>query len=331
MKKKLNIGDRVKVNGKAGVIRYISDDEPTILVEFDEFINGHSGKSSGREYKDGHCWWYNPEAIEKICPDKLIFKGNETILIKDGKEYVSKCADGDVYDKEKGLLLCLAKANGVSYEDLRKMIDGAEDKNKEMAVKIGACIKAMVEAGRKAWEGVDKEVKALKDFNNANVKPEAEKTVKEVKRPAKVGEYIKIVKAFYPIGGYKDGDILRVEKRFDFGVRAISKAGVECLPIDSEYVVLENYKPYKITLSEFWKSKDKLGIHYKGKKKGKQIFDLMIEKGFCCETEEDHFCGDGVLLNDKNCGVVKINEQNLSGAKNAGYKIYEADEVDLNN
>lgn len=67
--------------------------------------------------------------------------------------------------------------------------------------------------------------------------------VREVKRKAKVGEYIKVVDAHPIFGTYKNGDILKVTD--------VTSAGCECEGSDAlssglwheEYVVLENYKP----------------------------------------------------------------------------------------
>lgn len=332
------------------------------LVQFDKDIGGHDGNNfpeAGRG-KYGHCWYCLDSDLELVTPDKLIFKGNETILIKDGKEYISKCNNGDTYDKEKGLLLCLAKANGVSYGDLQKMIDGAEDKNKEAAQKaldgMFEIVKAFVEAG----------VKAVKDFNIKKPKPEAEKTVKEekgtitgdipnidgvkeglfgkkvkeVKRPAKVGEYIKIVNADKG-EKYKNGDIFKVKEtiRFKIGdVRACCDGtgntggkGYNYIS-KSEYVVLENYKPYKITLSEFWKSEDKLVIHCKTEEEAKELGKAfgkvgkkwrslaLYTKDMCRETYKENTC----YSNDNGfCDIGFYKDNN--------YKIYEFNEVDLNN
>lgn len=87
--------------------------------------------------------------------------------------------------------------------------------------------------------------------------------VKEVERPAKVGEWIKIVAAENTYGLYENGDILKVYKREESSCRA-RFGGVYCeLPAkifekdgagimndngnliieDREYVVLENYQP----------------------------------------------------------------------------------------
>lgn len=69
--------------------------------------------------------------------------------------------------------------------------------------------------------------------------------VREVKRKAKVGEYIKIVDAKPLFDSYKNGDV--------FKVVSVHRAGVEIKKDETkvtaawheEYVVLENYKPEK--------------------------------------------------------------------------------------
>lgn len=74
-----------------------------------------------------------------------------------------------------------------------------------------------------------------------DVKPD--NGVREVKRKAKVGEYIKIVDAMPSMIPYKNGDIFKVISTSILGV-VIEKDGT---PITAawhgEYVVLENYKP----------------------------------------------------------------------------------------
>ena len=42
-----------------------------------------------------------------------------------GKKYVSKAHD-EAFDEEKGLLMCLAKANGISHLELKRIIKGAK-------------------------------------------------------------------------------------------------------------------------------------------------------------------------------------------------------------
>lgn len=68
--------------------------------------------------------------------------------------------------------------------------------------------------------------------------------VREVKRKAKIGEYVKVVNAKPAIPSYKNGDI--------FKVTYVTASGCICKNSDrdtglwhEEYVVLENYKPEK--------------------------------------------------------------------------------------
>ena len=60
---------------------------------------------------------------------QLIFNPPATILIINGKKYVAK-AHEEEFDEEKGLLMCLAKANGYSHLDIKKMISGAKRQEK---------------------------------------------------------------------------------------------------------------------------------------------------------------------------------------------------------
>ena len=77
--------------------------------------------------------------------------------------------------------------------------------------------------------------------------------VKEVKRHAKVGEWVKIVKPVLANGYYKAGDILKVadmqtHPRLDndeIKCELPNRDGACYTVYDSEYVVLENYKPNK--------------------------------------------------------------------------------------
>ena len=145
----------------------------------------------------GFCW--TPEMFEPISKlkEKLIFRDDATILIKDGKEYVTKCDKNDTYDREKGLLVVLAKANGYNYNDIQEMLKSAEIQNKK---------------------------------------------VTEVKRVARMGEYVKIINAEKD-SDYKNGDIFRIVSDYKGRVRYGNLFG-QFLHND-EYVVLENYQPLK--------------------------------------------------------------------------------------
>lgn len=61
-------GDRVIVNGIIDGINFhhekgiiISDRPNLFLIEFDNYMNGHTGEGDG---KDGHCWFVNKKYIK---------------------------------------------------------------------------------------------------------------------------------------------------------------------------------------------------------------------------------------------------------------------------
>ena len=70
--------------------------------------------------------------------------------------------------------------------------------------------------------------------------------VREVKRYAEVGEYIKITNPIAAMGRYKKGDIFRVKEAFpktECEVQHVKCYGVNMIIRYDEYVVLENYQP----------------------------------------------------------------------------------------
>ena len=199
--KEFKIGDRVvavkpvgskHMKGVKGtVIGFFND---LLGIEFDKDIGGHDCSLSGVSCKNGYGWFCKKDEIKKIKEGleegKVIFNDKATILFKDGKKFVSKCDSEDTYDKEKGLLLCIAKSAGYTYDDILKLLGTAKS------------------------------------------------PVKEVKRHAEKGEYIKIINRLYD-NRYKNGDIMKVTYTSPY-------IGVCCNGIavlDSEYVVLENYVP----------------------------------------------------------------------------------------
>lgn len=67
--------------------------------------------------------------------DQIIINPPAVILIKDGKKYVSK-AHEEEFDEEKGLLMCLAKAQGITHLELKRMLKNAKrPEKKEKKVK----------------------------------------------------------------------------------------------------------------------------------------------------------------------------------------------------
>lgn len=66
--------------------------------------------------------------------NKFFFKKDKTIYYdKDGKRYVVKCCEDDIYDKKVGMLYVLAKAQGIDLREIDKLI---EEQKKVKEIKI---------------------------------------------------------------------------------------------------------------------------------------------------------------------------------------------------
>lgn len=298
---KLKVGDKVRIRKDLEVYESYGNASarPSMKEWFGKTVTVSFVDRDGdfKIEEGGKRWYWTPEMVEKIVKrgkGKLIFRENATILLKDGNQYVSKCQSGDTYDREKGLLLCLAKANGYTYNDICEMLNNAE------------------------YQGE---------------KPDAVKSngVREVKRPAKVGEYVKVVNAYsYHANDYTNGDILKIirEENGIIRTRYYYKNERYKYITEPEYVVLENYKPYKITLSEFWanKGKKEMAIYCKTEAESRELltaFDRMGKK-WCDDSSYIDFDKIEDLL-DECC---YYNNNTWSCYKNNG-EIYEFNEVDL--
>ena len=64
------ISSGLKEGARGTIIDIIDTDSFEVLIEFDDYIDGHNGSGRG---KYGHCWWFNKEdliKIAKICKRK---------------------------------------------------------------------------------------------------------------------------------------------------------------------------------------------------------------------------------------------------------------------
>ena len=125
--------------------------------------------------------------------------------------------------------------------------------------------------------------------------------VREVKRKAKVGEYVKIVCAMPCLIPYKNGDI--------FKVNCVTTSGCICKKSEenvglwhSEYVVLENYKPEK-------KDEICVGDTVKVKDTGKQYKLYGTWSGLL--GYEQNFVIDSDVSKDDEYKVLRIKEHDM--------------------
>jgi hypothetical protein len=70
------------------------------------------------------------------CIERVIFSGNKTIMLwKDGTKTIVTCQEGDEFDKEKGLALCIIKyifGNIGYYNEIFKRLGQNENPKKEV-------------------------------------------------------------------------------------------------------------------------------------------------------------------------------------------------------
>ena len=211
----------------------------TLLMEEDK--DEWDGCLSG-----GFCW--SNDMIDSVIKE-------ETIVIKsDGKTVTAYCG------KDKGVAVCSPDDEFDLYTGAKLALDrlfGKEEKS-EKEKKSGLEPIDISGSGVLYFKDMDTgEWKKLSDVKEV-------KTVKEIKRPATVGEWIKITDDQKSHGHYKKGDILQVYDRYDgisfngvfcnlnikverkkpFELGYISRAG-NLVIWDYEYVVLEGYEPPK--------------------------------------------------------------------------------------
>ena len=63
--------------------------------------------------------------IPRFKVEKVIFNPPATIVYVNGNKYVSKVHE-EGFDEEKGLLMCLAKAQGITHSELKRLIKNAK-------------------------------------------------------------------------------------------------------------------------------------------------------------------------------------------------------------
>lgn len=85
------------INQKGRVLKVFHEN---ILVEFDNYINGHDGGPGGPKGKYGHCWWVLPGSLELIEEKtkgeiKMGESKEKYICDKCGKEFDFNCGDYD--------------------------------------------------------------------------------------------------------------------------------------------------------------------------------------------------------------------------------------------
>lgn len=155
----------------------------------------------------------------------------------DGNGCGMKCECGKGYYVEEANIELLRLPSIHITTDGNTATATIEQNNTEYKVSTEfACYKSVKAATQAALD---------KAWNLANGKSTV-RSVREVKRPAKVGEYIKIIAPISSLGQYGCGDVLQVKEAYPDKsgyVPHVKAIGVDITINDSEYVVLEGYTP----------------------------------------------------------------------------------------
>lgn len=171
-------------------------------------------------------------SLSKINPniEKIIVNGTRTIMFyEDGRKIISNVHDEE-FDAEKGIMMCIVKGRGVTHSSIRKLMkacDGHDEKGllKYLVKNIGYD---------------DKKIKELvKSIKYQGMKPKNANKVREVKRLARAGEYVKVCEDYY----FKKGEIVRCIRECGKGIHLFSNNDKERFLNQKRYVVLEGYKP----------------------------------------------------------------------------------------
>ena len=185
-----------------------------------------------------------------LCGNETIViyrKDNEVIALdkRTGKKAIAKCSSEDTFDFNVGAKLAFDRLmNGnkesITVEDMRKRLKSycrgrscCNCKLNYPTYRCGRGTNFMIKDDVGNYTMSDEEIKdAFNIVFGAGVR--------EVKRRAKEGEYVKIVDAD---GEYKNGDILQIVDDTEVYVRY--GYGIGKYLYDYEYVVLEGYNPEK--------------------------------------------------------------------------------------
>lgn len=226
---KFKVGDKVRILDGSKIENYAGGWTPKMgryvgeVYKVANVVHYSSGSSMYEYELEGVAYVWDERGLERC--------GNETIVIyRKDNEVIA-------LDKRTG------KKASTTVEDMRKSLTSycfgrscCNCKLKSQTYRCGRGAHFMTKDGDGNYTMSNRDIKAAFNIVFGT-------GIKEVKRHAKVGEYIKIVDAFLPYGHYKNGDILQIVDDTHGYARYGHKPN-EVL-YDEEYVVLEGYKPDK--------------------------------------------------------------------------------------
>lgn len=170
-------------------------------------------------------------SLSKINPniERIIVNGTCTIMLyEDGRKITSNVHDEE-FDAEKGIMMCIVKGRGVTHSSIRKLMKACDGHNEK------GLLKYLV----KNIGYDDKKIKELvKSIKYQGMKPKNANKIREVKRLARAGEYVRMVDDYK----FKECEIVKCVKEFKDDINLFSNGNEDWFLDKKRYVVLEGYK-----------------------------------------------------------------------------------------
>lgn len=196
-------------------------------------------------------WVFREDDLEPVNETIVIYRKDREVIAVDkvtGDKAIARCNPADEYDFHIGAKLAFDRLmNGnkenITVEDMRKRLDSycrnrscGDCKLKSTTCRCGLGVHFMTKDDAGNYTMSNREIEDAFNIIFGT-------SIKEVKRRAKKGEYVKIVGAVSPHRKCKNGDILKI---VDVSAKYVRYGyGIGEILYDSEYVVLEGYKPEK--------------------------------------------------------------------------------------
>ena len=128
----------IMLRGKIGeVVKMVEkpyENKKSITLKIENFLTIFDGNSIYLTFEDEDLFLLEKVDESKKKPKKIQptvefdFGARITTLKLDKAEIKVKAHEDDTFDKEKGILLCIAKLYGYSYEDIKKLVKNATEK-----------------------------------------------------------------------------------------------------------------------------------------------------------------------------------------------------------
>ena len=230
-----------------------------------------------RDSKNDCDWIFREDDLEPVNETIVIYSKEREVIALDkatGDKAIARCNPADEYDFRIGAKLAFERLmNGnkenITVEDMRKRLKSycsnrscSDCKLKSPTCRCGNGVHFMTKDRAGNYKMSNGEIRDAYNIIFGT-------GVKEVKRRAKKFEYVKIVDAVSSHRNCKNGDILKI---VDVSAKYVRYGyGIGEILYDTEYVVLEGYKPgkevkpkepHKFKVGDIVKGNSESGRHY---------------------------------------------------------------------